>query len=102
MAAITDEQVEQMILSALSELNEERPEDERFVVGPEVVLFGPGAEIDSLSLVSLIVDVETALNIDFDLPISLTDDRAMTREVSPFDSVRTLQEYILELAVEYA
>jgi hypothetical protein len=102
MAAITGEQAEQLILSALSELNEELPEDDRIVVGLQVVLFGADAEIDSLSLVSLIVDVETALNMDFDLPVSLTDDRAMTRDISPFDTVGTLRDYILELASEAA
>ena len=48
----------------------------------------------------MIVDVETALNVDYDLPISLTDDRAMTREVSPFDDVQTLKDYIVELVAE--
>lgn len=102
IATLTGEQVEEMILRALSELNEERPEEEQLECSVETVLFGADAAIDSLSLVSLIVDVETALNIDHDLPISLTDDRAMTREVSPFDSVRTLRDYILELAAEQA
>jgi acyl carrier protein len=64
MAAITIEQAEHMILAALTELNEELSEAERVTVGPDVVLFGPDAQIDSLSLVSLIVDVETALNIE--------------------------------------
>jgi acyl carrier protein len=101
IATLTGEQVEQMILAALADVNDEQPEDQRFVLGPDTPLFGEGAEIDSLSLVSLIVDVETALNIDHDLPISLTDDRAMMRAVSPFDNVQTLKDYVLELAAEY-
>jgi len=99
---LTDERVEQLILAALEDVNDEQPDDERFEVGPNTPLFGPDAQIDSLSLVSLIVDVETALNIEYDLPISLTDDRAMTREVSPFDDVQSLKDYISELAAEYA
>lgn len=102
IATLTTGHVEELILRALSELNEERPEAERVELSLDTALFGPDAAIDSLSLVSLIVDVETALNIDHDLPISLTDDRAMTREVSPFDSVRALRDYILELAAEQA
>ena len=102
IATLTGEKVEEMILAALADVNEEQPDDEKFEVGPDTALFGPDAEIDSLSLVSLIVDVETALNVDYDLPISLTDDRAMTREVSPFDNVQNLKDYILELAAEHA
>ena len=102
MATLTGEKVEEIILAALADVNDEQPDDEKFEVGPSTALFGADAEIDSLSLVSLIVDVETALNVDFDLPVSLTDDRAMTREVSPFTDVQALKDYILELAAEHA
>ena len=66
-------------------------------VGPDTILFGPDAELDSLSLVSVIVDIETALNCDYSLDLSLTDDLAMTREISPFTDVPALKAYILEL-----
>jgi acyl carrier protein len=101
-AVLTGELIEELILGALNEVNEEQPEDERIEVGPHTPLFGPDAQIDSLALVSVIVDVETALNVDYDLPISLTDDRAMTREISPFDDVQTLKDYIVELVAEQA
>jgi acyl carrier protein len=102
IATLTGEQVEEMILAALADVNDELADDEKVEITPTTPLFGADAQIDSLSLVSLIVDVETALNVDHDLPISLTDDRAMTREVSPFDDVQTLKDYILELAAEQA
>jgi acyl carrier protein len=101
-AVLTGELIEELILGALNDVNDEQPEDERIEVGPSTPLFGPNAQIDSLALVSVIVDVETALNVDYDLPISLTDDRAMTREISPFDDVQTLKDYIVELVAEQA
>lgn len=101
-AVLTGSQIEELILAALNDVNDEQPEDERIEVGPATPLFGPNAQIDSLALVSVIVDVETALNVDYDLPISLTDDRAMTREISPFDDVQTLKDYIVELVAEQA
>jgi acyl carrier protein len=101
-AVLTGELIEELILGALNDVNDEQPEDERIEVGPTTPLFGPDAQIDSLALVSVIVDVETALNVDYDLPVSLTDDRAMTREVSPFDDVQTLKDYIVELVAEQA
>jgi acyl carrier protein len=101
-AVLTGSQIEELILAALNDVNDEQPEDERIEVGPNTPLFGPDAQIDSLALVSVIVDVETALNVDYDLPISLTDDRAMTREISPFDDVQTLKDYIVELVAEQA
>ncbi len=89
--------VEEQILSILNEINESLANDERIVVSPNTILFGQGALIDSLSLVSLIVDLETKLSMDFDKDIILTDDRAMTRKISPFENVQTLKDYILEL-----
>lgn len=93
--------VEAIILKALEDLNQELEPDDRIVVGPETALFGVDAEIDSLSLVSVIVDVETALSLDHGLEVSLTDDRAMGRAVSPFTDVPALKDYILELLEEH-
>ncbi len=98
--AIGAEAAEQLVLTALVALNDELPEEDRVAVSADTVLFGVDAEIDSLSLVSVIVDVETALN-DAGMDVSLTDDRAMSRAVSPFTDVRALTAYILELADEY-
>jgi acyl carrier protein len=102
IATLTPQRVEEMILAALGDVNDELGDDEKIDVSPTTPLFGADAEIDSLSLVSLIVDVETALNVDHDLPVSLTDDRAMTREISPYSDVQALKDYILELAAEHA
>jgi acyl carrier protein len=94
------DEVLEIILEALESLNQELDESERVEIGPTTALFGPDAKLDSLSLVSVIVDVETALTIKWDAPISLTDDRAMSREISPFDDVCALTDYILELLQE--
>jgi acyl carrier protein len=101
MAGRRDE-VLRIIFGALESLNQELDEDARVEVGPSTPLFGPDASLDSLSLVSVIVDVETALTLKWDAPISLTDDRAMSREISPFDDVGTLTDYVLELLAELA
>jgi acyl carrier protein len=94
------DEVLRIVFDALDSLNQELGDDERIEVGPTTPLFGPDATLDSLSLVSVIVDVETALTIKWDEPISLTDDRAMSREISPFDDVGALTDYILELLQE--
>jgi acyl carrier protein len=104
MSAQSDrrDEVLAIVLDALESLNQELDEKDRVEIGPVTPLFGADAKLDSLSLVSVIVDVETALTIRWDAPISLTDDRAMSREVSPFDDVGTLTDYIAELLQEIA
>lgn len=95
-------QILALVLTAVQALNEERPVGEQLALSEDTLLFGDGAELDSLSLVSVIVDIETAVTDQFNEPISLTDDRAMSRAVSPFTNVAALVDYIHELLAEKA
>ena len=92
----------ELVLIAVKTLNEERPAHERFELSEQTLLFGDGAELDSLSLVSVIVDIETAVTDQLGEPITLTDNRAMSRVVSPFTHVGALVDYIFELLSEKA
>jgi len=87
----------EIVISNLKSLIETFPEDQKIKVNTDTVLFGTNSSLDSLSLVSVIVDLESTFSLDYDLNISLTDDRAMMREKSPFDSVASLVEYIDEI-----
>ena len=91
------ENISEIVISNLKSLIDTFPIIEGFEINEETVLFSPNSNIDSLSLVSVIVDLESTFSLDYDLDISLTDDRAMTREKSPFDSVASLVEYIDEI-----
>ena len=84
-----------IIFQALKNVNDERGPDEQLDIGPNTILFGTDAALDSLSLVSVIVDVEAAISDASGTEISLTDDRAMSQTVSPFFDVITLTDYIL-------
>ncbi len=100
MSQVDQSRVRAIIFRALGALNSEQPADQQIPLERETQLFGPQAQIDSLSLVSLVVDVESDVNTEFDVELSLTDDRAMMREVSPFLSVGTLEDYVCELLGE--
>ena len=88
--------IEQLVKKVIQEVIDTMPKEQRFVVDCNTVLFGPGSQIDSMTLVSVIVDLEGILSEGFNKEIYLTDDRAMTRTQSPFDSVQTLIDYIKE------
>ena len=96
---LTSDQIEAVILDAIAALNAEREPDDQIPASSETALFGVDALLDSLSFVSLVTDVETSLNVDHGLDISLADDRAMSRPQSPYESVATLRDYIVELTV---
>jgi acyl carrier protein len=92
--------VQEIIFQALNNINDERGPDEQIELGPETRLFGTDAALDSLSLVSVVVDVEEAVSGVSGRQISLTNDRAMSQTVSPFSDVSTLTNYILLLLSE--
>lgn len=92
--------VETIILQALQNINDEREPDKQLEFSLDTRLFGTDAILDSLSLVSVIVDVESAVSEISGREISLTDDRAMDQVISPFSDVNTLTAYILVLLSE--
>jgi len=89
--------IEKIVISTVQELVDSFTDEDKFSVSKETILFGQGSEIDSLSLVSVIVDLEDIISENYGIDISLTDDNAMTREISPFDDISNLIDYIEEI-----
>lgn len=97
---MTKEEICSTVIENLKNLVETFPDAEKFEVNEKTILFGIGSQIDSLSLVSVIVDLEMHYATELDVEFSLTNDRAMTRAISPFDSIENLVDYIHELISE--
>jgi acyl carrier protein len=95
---IERQRVEAVIYRAIAALNDERGAGDAIPAAEGTVLFGAGSPLDSLALVSLISDVETTLTTEDGLDLSLADDRALSRTESPYRTVGTLRDYVLELA----
>jgi len=64
-------------------------------------LFGEGGLLDSMGLVTLVIDVEQRLHKRYALALHLADERAMSRRSSPFRRIDTLADYILTLISEH-
>ena len=57
-------------------------------------IFGADSELDSLGLINLIVSVEQNVEDEFNIPITLADERALSSDHSPFKNVESLADYI--------
>ena len=97
---MTKQEITTIVINQVEQLNETFSDVQKITVNENTVLFGNGSSIDSLSLVSVIVDLEMIFSDEYGFDISLTDDRAMTREVSPFDSITSLVNYLFEIINE--
>lgn len=89
--------VEEILLDLLRELTQDLENEELQNPTLSTKLFGAKGVLDSLALVSFIADVEDAIDEAFDAEIILADEKAMSQKTSPFRSVETLRDYILEL-----
>lgn len=83
-----------MVLSSLEEVLTMADGHSPGAIGEETYLIGRDAVLDSMGLVTLIVDVEQRLEEDYGVVLVLADERAMSQQHSPFRSVRSLADYI--------
>ena len=90
------DQVLALVKSAVDEINEELDQDRLRNVTEETLLFGDEERIDSLSLVVLIASLEQEVEEAFGVPVELADEKAMSRHRSPYRTVGTLTDFILE------
>jgi acyl carrier protein len=64
-------------------------------VNDDTVIVGPDAVIDSIGVVTLIVDIEQRLEMEHEVSVTLANDRAMSQRNSPFRTVSVLADHIL-------
>ena len=90
------DEIRRIIFNAIDLLNQARDEEDKIPVNPDTLLFGTNGYLDSMGLVSLLIDIEESLQIE-GLDVSLSDERAMSERNSPFRDVSALTEYIDKL-----
>ena len=90
------ENIFEIISEAITELNEELEYEELENVTADTAIFGGESGIDSLSLVSLVVEVEGQVNDEFDANVTLADEKAMSSRNSPYRNVSAFTDFIIE------
>ena len=94
------EEVKTIVLNALTNTVNDMTDINNVELNESTHLLSEGSFIDSLALVSFIIELESTFADEFDINISLTDDNAMMRAKSPFNNVKSLVDYIYELVSE--
>src|SRR4051812_10174340 len=94
-------ELQDIVFAAMSAANLNRADDAQMAIGPEAPIFGPGSPLDSLGLVSLLMDIEDGL-AQLGINVTLSDARAMSRKRSPFRDVPELVTFMTELLREAA
>jgi acyl carrier protein len=84
-----------LILKRLDALGIELNKPELRTANESTRLFGDSSSLDSMGLVTLIADLEEDIRLQFNISVTLVDEKAMSRLTSPFRNVNHLADYIV-------
>ena len=87
-------QIENLIFNSIHELNIQLPNKIKLTESTKTVLYGNNGQLDSLGFVNLIVIIEQNIEDEFDVSITIADEKAMSQKRSPFRTIGTLSDYI--------
>jgi acyl carrier protein len=82
------------ILDSVQSVVEENPDLDQTRFEEDSDLFGGDSTLDSLMLVSFVVELEKKIENVYGVYLALADERAMSAPVNPFKTVSTLADYI--------
>jgi acyl carrier protein len=86
----------EVIIKVVNELGEQDDVELPPNLGSDTPLFGEAGFLDSMSLVSLVVAVEQAIEDKYGKSVSLANEKALSRQNSPYKSIGSLAEYAAE------
>ena len=86
--------VTNLVYEAVARTNEELEPELTIEARPHQLLIGPGANLDSLGFVSLILEIEALVHERFGITVELVNDRALSQERSPFRTIESLVAYV--------
>ncbi|MGQ0504507.1 MAG: hypothetical protein ACT4TC_04250 [Myxococcaceae bacterium] len=64
-------------------------------INSDTVLVGKSAVLDSLGVVSMIVEIEQRVEAEHGVSVTLADDKAMSQKNSPFRTVGVLTDHLI-------
>ena len=82
------------IFKAVNEINKRLSKKQQLIKSISTILSGSDDKLDSLGLVNLIVAIEQNIEDEFEVSITIADERAMSQKHSPFRTIGSLADYI--------
>lgn len=88
------ERIEQLIVVTLEGVTEVLEIQPAEPISTNTQIFGQKGFLSSMGLVTFITDLEERIEEELGETLILADDRAMSRERSPFRSISSLTQYV--------
>ena len=91
---MTKAEINQVVLNTFRQVLADNEKSMTGELTEATSLMGSDSPFDSVDLVTFIVALEQTFEDDFNLSVTLADDRAMSQETSPFKSINSISDYI--------
>ncbi|HYP99754.1 MAG TPA: hypothetical protein VER96_13860 [Polyangiaceae bacterium] len=89
-----------IVYASLQEVFAQTGMDAPAALTEDTVLVGKDAVLDSLGVVSLIVEVEQRVEGEHGASVTLANDKAMSQRNSPFRTVGVLTDHVVAMVAE--
>lgn len=89
-----------IVIASIEEVFAQTGTDAPGALTEDTVLVGKDAVLDSLGVVSLIVEVEQRVEGEHNASVTLANDKAMSARNSPFRTVGVLTDHVVAMVAE--
>lgn len=93
------EKISEILYACIDSANRMLPSEEKLAKSPETVLVGEKGVLDSLALITLLVDLEDELRTKLGVEVSLIEDDLMADAQGPYSSIANLTQWIYQRAL---
>ena len=87
-----NKKIYQLIITSIKENSDLVAQD----LSSDTPIFGKDSNFDSLGLVTFLVDLEQRIEDEIGINIAIADERAISLKNSPFKTVGTLNDFLVE------
>ncbi len=91
-----NERITNVVYKAVDELNQQLPKGSQIEKTLDAPLYGASGKLESLDFVTFIMEVEENMKQELGTDLTIADENLLSKEKSPFSSLRTLIEYLDE------
>ncbi len=93
---VAESEILEVLFSCIDEINKQLPPNEKLNKELDTKLAADGGHLDSLGLITLLVEMEESLKNKLDIDCSLVDELTQEYAENPFLTIGTLAKWISE------
>jgi hypothetical protein len=94
------DEILEAVYRAVDEVNMMLPPDSRIEKSADTPLLDSGSGVESLTLVNLVVETETVIDMEFGVQVALADEQAIAIKPSPLATIGSFAAYVASLLQE--